>query len=215
MTDFERQPDAWPLERGETLSNHDWFPFYGHRFLGSKFVSRCVMTGQRADIGTAMLLVCEAMRQDPAGTLPDDDLELASLAKFGAIEDWLAVRASVLHGWEAVLVKDGRTGESEVRLGHTALLEEIVASMHRRKRGRDGAREAATVAVRKSRIRGKMAELKVPQSIIRDDNAVSQLAEYFEKSPLYITADNVKAALIDVLQYTGRVVDMTQHRAPP
>ncbi|MBY5974998.1 hypothetical protein KUV28_21800, partial [Ferrimonas balearica] len=42
--------------RGDTLSNHDWFPMYGHRFLGSSFVRKAVMQRRRADIGTATRL---------------------------------------------------------------------------------------------------------------------------------------------------------------
>lgn len=198
-------PDVWPLERGDTLSNHDWFPFHVHRFLGSGFLSSALMEQRRGDIGTAVMLWCESMRQDPAGTLPDCDVELASLARYATIEDWQAVKAGVLHGWEPVYVGDARTGEQHIRLGHPSFMLGVVKEMHKRKRSRDGARDAANQAVRKSRIRKKMVELGVQEHIIGDDRVLAELASYFERADLYITADNVKAAMVSEIGYTGQV----------
>ncbi|MBY6138541.1 hypothetical protein KUV26_03755 [Leisingera daeponensis] len=205
-------PDTWPLQRGETLSSHDWFPFFGHKFLSSRFLSKSVMTGRRADIGTALILWAEAMRQDPAGTLPVDDLELADMARFRSLGEWQEVRESVLHGWETVLVEDPRTGECEERLGHPGLIEEIVQDMYKRKRGRDAAREAGRLALKKHKIRKKMHEMGVPEHIIKDDRAITALAEHFEHSELYITPDNVRAAMIEVLGYTGDVTPISAAR---
>ncbi|RII39004.1 hypothetical protein DL237_10015 [Pseudooceanicola sediminis] len=202
---FASQPDPWPLKRGETLSNHDWFPFYGHRFLGSKFLSSCLMKQRREDIGTALILWSQAMIQDPGGTLPDCDMELASLARFSTVEEWRAVRDGVLHGWVPVLVEDDTAAEPFLRLGHPGFLQGIVSEMYKRKRGRDGAREAQRLAVRKSRIRKKLEEMRVQKHIISDDRAIFALAEYFEHSDLYATHENLRAAMIEVLGYTGEV----------
>lgn len=198
-------PDVWPLQRGDTLSSHDWFPFHTHRFLGSRFLGRAIMEDRRADVGTAVVLWAEAMRQDPAGTLPDCDIELASLARFPTVDAWRAVRDGVLYGWGPVLVEDGRSGETEVRLGHAGFMQEIVEQMHSRKRSRDGAREAARLAVRKSRIRKKMSDLRIAENIVGDDRVVTALAEYFERSDLYVTPDNLRAAMVEVIGYTGTV----------
>lgn len=204
--------DVWPLRRGDTLSSHDWFPFYTHKFLGSRFLSRCVMTGRRDDIGTAVILWTEAMRQDPAGTLPADDIDLADLARFRSIEDWQEARDNVLRGWVPVLVEDARTGEYETRLGHPGLIEEIVQDMHKRKRGRDAAREAGRLALKKHKIRKKMREMGVRDHVITDDRAITLLAEHFEHSELYITPDNVRAAMVEVLGYTGDVTPISAAR---
>lgn len=203
--EHERLPDVWPLQRGDTLSNHDWFPFHVHRFLGSKFLASALMERRRGDVGSAVILWCEAMRQDPAGTLPDCDIELASLARYATVEDWQAVKTGVLHGWEQVYVDDARTGAQEIRLGHTSFMQSVVMEMHKRKRSRDGAREAANQSVRKSRIRKKMNELGIQQHIVGDDRVLAELASYFEQSDIYITADNVKAAMVSVIGYTGQV----------
>lgn len=205
-------PDVWPLRRGDTLSSHDWFPFYTHRFLGSRFLSRCVMTGRREDIGTAMILWTEAMRQDPAGTLPPDDLDLADLARFRTIQDWQEARENVLHGWVPVLVEDARTGDYETRLGHPGMIEEIVQDMHKRKRGRDSAREAGRLALKKHKIRKKMVEGGIQDHVIKDARAVRLLAEHFEHSELYITVENVRAAMVEVLGYTGDVTPISAAR---
>lgn len=205
-------PDTWPLQRGDTLSSHDWYPFYGHKFLSSRFLSKCVMTGRRADIGTAMILWSEAMRQDPAGTLPTDDLELADMARFRSVSEWQEVRENVLHGWATVLVEDPRSGEAEVRLGHPGLIEDIVQDMYKRKRGRDAAREAGRLALKKHKIRKKMAEICVQEHMIKDDRIITALAEHFEHSELYITPDNVRAAMVEVLGYTGDVTPISAAR---
>ncbi|WP_375698615.1 hypothetical protein [Pseudophaeobacter sp. TrK17] len=204
--------DVWPLRRGDTLSSHDWFPFFTHRFLGSRFLSRCVMTGRREDIGSAMILWAESMRQDPAGTLPPDDIDLADLARFRSIEDWQQARTNVLYGWVSVLVEDARTGEFETRLGHPGMLEEIVQDMHKRKRGRDAARVAGRSALKKHKIRTKMRDMGVQEHIIKDDRAITALAEHFEHSELYITPDNVRAAMAEVLGYTGEVTPISAAR---
>jgi hypothetical protein len=202
----------WPLKRGETLSNHDWFPFHGHRFLASRFLATAVMEHRRADVGTAMMLWSEAMRQDPAGTLPVSDVELASLGRFASTEEWQEVKEDVMHGWVPVHVEDERSGETVVRLGHPGIIQGIVEDMHKRKRGRDGAREAGRLAVRKSRLRKKMAEMRISDHLIADDRVIVALAEYFEHSNLYVTSDNVRAAMEQVLGYAGDIAKLHAHR---
>lgn len=201
----EKQPDVWPLFRGDTLSNHDWFPFYGHKFLGSRFLGTSLMKGKRADVGTAVILWAEAMRQDPAGTLPEDDYELASLCRFASVEEWQACRESVLHGWVPVYVEDEQTGVQVIRLGHPSFMQGIVEQMHRRKKGRDGAREAGNLATKKSRIKKKMVEARIPDHIINDDRAMDLLVAYFDASDLYITKDNLKQAMVEAIGFNPSV----------
>ncbi len=152
------------------------------------------------------------MRQDPAGTLPPDDIDLADLARFRTIEDWQEAKGNVLHGWVPVLVEDARTGEYETRLGHPGIIEAIVTDMNKRKRGRDAAREAGRLALKKHKIRTKMRDMGVQEHIIKDDRAITALAEHFEHSELYITPDNVRAAMAEVLGYTGEVTPISAAR---
>ncbi|WP_172332645.1 hypothetical protein [Mangrovicoccus sp. HB161399] len=198
----------WPLKKGETLSSHDWFPFYGHRFLGSEFMAAALMDGRREDIGTAVILWTEAMRQDPAGTLPASDVQLASLARFPSVEAWRKVRAHVLHGWSEVLVEDVVSGGTVTRLGHLSLVQDIVEDMYRRKRGRDAARSAASLAVTKTRIRKKLAAIGVAEHIAQDSRVIDDLAEHFRRHSLYVTEDNVRDALSELHGWGSNVTPM-------
>ncbi len=92
------------------------------------------------------------------------------------------------------------------------MIEEIVQEMHKRKRGRDAARVAGNLALKKHKIRKKMIELQVPDYIIKDDHAVTQLAEHFAHSNLYITHDNVRTAMVEVLAYVAGVTPISAAR---
>ncbi|NVK56672.1 MAG: hypothetical protein HWE26_13760 [Alteromonadaceae bacterium] len=207
--DYAQGPDLWPLAVGETLSNHDWFPLYGHRLLGSSFVMRATMAGRHDVIGAAVILWAEAMRQDPAGTLPDDDLQLASLARFRSVEEWQERRADVLRGFVPVAVEDGRNGRTITRLGHP-VLEEICFDMLKRKKTRDASRANGQAAVRRSRLKKKMLEVGAPEHMVADDRVVGELLRHFEMSDLYMTPDNVRQAMRDLFGYgvAGGVVPM-------
>ena len=62
----------------------------------------------------AVLLWCKAWHQVPAGSLPDDDKQLARYAGFGRrdIDGWLEVREGALHGFEKC--SDGRLYHPEI-----------------------------------------------------------------------------------------------------
>lgn len=194
---------VWPLKRGETLSDHDWFPFYGHRFLGSEFLAASIMTGRREDVGTAVILWAESFRQDPAGTLPADPLQLAALARMPSLEAWEAVAARVLSGWVPVVVEG--EGRAFRRLGHPSLIMPVVEDMRRRKRGRASAREAAQTATRKSRVRAAMRTLGVSKALIEDDRIVAAVEAHLKGLDLFINPENVRAAMVDSLGFTGDV----------
>ena len=69
--------------------------------------SRLVATSTGDAFMAWMLLVCASWHQRPAGSLPDDDIELAQLAGFGrVVREWQKVRGGALYGW--VKCSDGR-----------------------------------------------------------------------------------------------------------
>jgi len=208
MTDiFDRQPEMdWPLRRGETLSNHDWFPLYTHRLLGSDFVSLALLDDRRADIATALLLWAEAFRQDPAGTLPADDRLLASLARFPSVDAWMACRDGVLRGWELVNV-EGDDGQFYTRLGHVSFMMKIVDDMYKRKRGRDASNEARTQAVRKSRVKDKLRELGFDR-FVDQKPVVNLILETLDAGQMFITADNVAIVLKEHHLDSGKVTKL-------
>lgn len=199
----------YPLTYGDTLSNHDWFPMETHRLLGSRFVAHALAEGRRGDIGTALLLWCQAFKMDPAGTLPDDDVQLAQLAGFGPdVVGWQAVRAGVLYGWEPVVIDDAPLGAT-ARLGHKTIAKHAV-DMHRRKRGRDQARSAARVATMRSRVRAKLRATQ-KKHVWDNRQIVESVTDWLDKAGLYVTDDNVRMALVEAVGFTSDVVPLRGH----
>lgn len=195
MNDELIQSEYWlyPLAWGDKLANHEWMPLYVHQLLQSRFVAYACAKGQRAEAFTAILLWCESMKQNPAGTLPDDDVELAHLAGFGAdVEGWRAVREGALYGWEHVGITD-QPSNAQPRFGHTTVAK-IAFDMFKRKRGRDQSREASKLAVHKSRVRAKLKAMKMTRQA-ESDFVVNSAAEWLRDHDLYITDDNVRAAI--------------------
>ena len=171
---------AYPLRHGDRLQSYDWMPLYVDRLLSSHFVASAIYNGRRQDISTALLLWAASMKQDPAGTLPDDDIELAQLARFGTdIEGWREARAGALYGWRAVHIDDAPPG-ARPRLGHP-LIAEIARDQFSRKRGRATLREAK---------HARIAE---------NEFAVEQIAQWLRDNDLYVTTENVRVAMETVM----------------
>lgn len=85
------------------LRDFPYMPLDVVRLRDSRLVSHTTGEGFRC----AVLLWCVAWHQVPAGSLPDDDLQLAQYAGFGrVVKEWKKLRAEALHGW--VLCDDGR-----------------------------------------------------------------------------------------------------------
>lgn len=203
---IEEVEDFWvyPLHWGDTLSNHDWVPLYINRLLTSRFVARALAQGRRADIGTAVILWCEAFRQDPAGTLPDDDLTLARLAGYGSdLDGWAEARAGALYGWSVVHVEGEAPPGDERRLGHR-MIEKIALDMFKRKRGREQSRDAAALALARTRVKKKLVAMGNTR-MAENGTVLTAITGWLSEHGLYITDDNVRAAL-EVAAGVPRVV---------
>lgn len=198
MIEGEGEFWVYPLQYGDRLPNFDWMPLYGERLLSSRFVASAIHARRREDIGTALLLWAASMKQNPAGTLPDDDVELAHLAGFGAdVDGWRDARAGLaLYGWQPVHVQD-MPPKTAPRLAHQVLAE-IAVDQFRRKRGRERGREAAAWATAKFRVRSKLREIKHDR-IAGNDYAVDQVAQWLRDHDLYVTTENVRCAIETVL----------------
>lgn len=213
MTDLEPVSPAWvyPLEYGDTLSNHDWVPLYINRLLTSDFVAYAVAEGRRGDIGTALLLWAECFKQDPAGSLPDDDVLLAQIARYGAeLGGWRAVRRGVLHGWIPTLV-EGSGVKERARLGHPVIAE-IAVEMHRRKSGRDQARVASRLSSLRSRVKAKLIALHYPKGQWDSPQVVDMAARYLDENRLYATDDNVRMAMQEAVGILRPVTEIRRAR---
>lgn len=183
---------AYPLRMGQTLASNEWVEFHIHRFLTSRFKAYCLRDGDqgRARMGTALILWAECYRQDPAGTLPDDDVELAQLAGYGAdAAAWAEVRDDVLHGWMTCLCED-ETVEPQRRLGHP-LIAEIATRSYRRKTGKAQGREAAALSVARTRVKRQLEKIGAKR-LAAASEVVDQIARWCETSGLWLTEDNVR-----------------------
>lgn len=93
-----------PLTPAECdLRSHEWFPLYFDRLRKSKWWRRASDTARARNI----MLWGEAFKQLPAGSLPNDDDELAEAAGYGMdVDAFLAHKDEIMAPW--MLCSDGR-----------------------------------------------------------------------------------------------------------
>lgn len=82
------------------LRDYEWMPLDVNRLL----TSETWILGSADECKASVTLWCEAWRQLPAASLPDDDRMLAHLSRLGP--GWQAVKEAVLRSW--VKCSDGR-----------------------------------------------------------------------------------------------------------
>ena len=91
------------------LRSFETMPLAVQLLRDSRFVSEVKPEAFRA----AVLLWCASWHQVPAGSLPDNDIELAKLSGYGfAVQAWKKLRKEALQGFE--LCSDGRLYHREV-----------------------------------------------------------------------------------------------------
>lgn len=102
MSTAERAPE--PLVPAAcTMAGNDWYPLHFDRLRKSKWWRRA------SDLARArnVMLWGEAYKQQPAGSMPDDDDDLAEAAGFGMdVEAFISAKAEIMAPW--VLCSDGR-----------------------------------------------------------------------------------------------------------
>ncbi len=85
-----------PIPSETNLRNYLFTPIYRARLFGSSFHARVSDGEWRAGV----TLWLKSQDQVPAGSLPNDDLELCRLAELGRdVEAWQTLRAGALRGW--------------------------------------------------------------------------------------------------------------------
>lgn len=126
---------AAPLVPPEVdLRGYDWFPLFRRRLFASRFHRLASPAEWRAGV----ILWIKSWDEVPAGSLPNDDRELASLAEVPRdLREWKKIWKWAMHGWE--LADDGR------------LYHPTVAEMTLEAWGRKEANRQRTEAARKSR----------------------------------------------------------------
>ena len=153
MTDLP--PPLTPPEC--SMAGNDWYPLYFRRLRNSKWWRRA------SDVARArnVMLWGEAYQAVPAGSLPDDDDELAEAAGFGMdVEAFLAVKREIMRPW--VKCADGRWY-------HPAVCEVALESWERQTVNRKA--EAARKAGYRRRVRERLAVSGSPPPVLRDSAA--------------------------------------------
>lgn len=106
-----------PLVPAEVdLTDFQYMELDVRKLRDSSFSARATGEAFRAGV----LLWCASWHQVPAGSLPDDDIDLAQLAGYGrVVKEWRKVKAQALHGF--VKCSDGR-------LYHETVCEKALAA---------------------------------------------------------------------------------------
>lgn len=187
----------YPLKQGETLTQHDWVEMQHVKLLGSGW--RAAMNRVPAAGYFGFILWMESMRQDPAGTLPDDDDQLAMLAGFGRdVEGWRAMRADgALYGWGPCLVEDDARDVPRRRLSHRTV-EEIACRGVGRLRKRQAGQSDGTRRVRVSRLRKHFGALHVSRALHDDEAFCDHVLAWLDGRSLSASRVNVEACLMDL-----------------
>ena len=92
-----------PVPADIDLRSYCWMKLDLNRLHSSDFIH----LASNEEFGAAVKLWTESMRQVPAGSIPNDDKILASLAGYrGSTRRWMKIKAMALHGFS--LCSDGR-----------------------------------------------------------------------------------------------------------
>ena len=103
------------------LRNFQFMPLDIVRLFGSRF--HAIATDAEWRAGVTLWL--KSFHQIPAGSIPNDDVEVCRLAELGRdLKTWHKVKTNALHGW--VLCTDGR-------LYHPTVCEKANEAWHRKK----------------------------------------------------------------------------------
>ncbi len=122
------------------LRDFAYMPLDVQRLRDSQFTA----TVKPEEFRAGLLLWCAAWHQVPAGSLPDDDMQLAKLAGYGyGLKDWRKVKHGALYGWTKC--SDGRlhhkiaaekaleSWESKLKHGHNRYTDRMRKENKRRK----------------------------------------------------------------------------------
>ena len=133
-----------------SMGNNDWFPLHFRRMRKSRWwrVSSDLARSRSVDLWGF------AYEETPAGSLPNDDAELADFAGFGRdVRAWLEIKDEIMAAW--VLCTDGRWY-------HPTLCEVILEAWEKGSVKRKT--EAQRKAEYRARVRAKAGDVPVDKS---------------------------------------------------
>jgi hypothetical protein len=130
MTDHSQQPHP-PVPADADLRDFPFMPIDINRLFASAFHARASDSEWRA----GFTLWLKSFHQVPAGSLPDDDIEVCRLAELGRdVKTWRKVKSIALHGWYRA---------SDGRLYHDVVAEKTAEAWRRK-----GEQKARTLKAR-------------------------------------------------------------------
>lgn len=146
-----------PLVPAEVdLRTYEWMPLDINRLLSSE----TWVLGAPEECKAALTLWCEAWRQLPAASLPDNDRMLAHLSRAGA--DWPRIRENVMRSW--IKCADGR-------LYHPVVAEKACEAWElkvKQKARTKGATEARRRKREEEQLRARLEALQAEQDACGD-----------------------------------------------
>ncbi|WP_118135177.1 hypothetical protein [Oceanicella sp. SM1341] len=180
---------VYPIEWGTPLRG-DWVPFKFRKLRDSRAVPRV----DPAAGFYGFLLWGAACEQDPVGTLPDDDLDLANLAGLGRdVDGWRRVREGALFGWSHCQCEI--RGEMVVRLHNPEVTDMILEQLD----WMDKSRKTSAKGTERSnltRLRKKMLEAGAHAGLTqREDFVIAVEAELKTYCDSRRTVPNVRRAM--------------------
>lgn len=127
-----------PLVPGDVdLRDFPFTPLFRARLFGSSFHARSTDAQWRAGV----TLWLKSWDQVPAGTLPDDEIDLCRLAELGRdVKTWRKVSTGALHGWAKC---------SDGRLHHHVVAEGVLEAWAKRTTAKQKGSRGATARWRK------------------------------------------------------------------
>lgn len=190
-------PPVYPFRLGETLTGKTYFSLHHHRLLGSGWMSKTT----HAERGAALSLWAHCIAtQDPAGTLPCDDGELARLAEYGRdLDAWRRVRAGALWGWREVSVLGDSGAPACVRLAHPVMTEVAQAMFD----ASDRAGRAASDAARRQQVGRTRAAIAAVRGVVKAQVSLEQ-ADAVER---WLYARSLTRSHVNIAQALEAVAD--------
>lgn len=120
-----------PIPADADLRDFPYTPIFRARLFGSSFHARATDAEWRAGV----TLWLKSWDQVPAGSLPDDDIDLCRLAELGRdLKTWRKIRAGAMHGWHKC--DDGR-------LYHAVVAESVLDAYDKRRKASSKGRAGA------------------------------------------------------------------------
>lgn len=157
----------YPADLVDARMTSDYFTVFWHdRWLNSELHLTAPLDVQ----GAALNLYFIARKQNPVGSLPDNDRMLAKLLH-ADLAQWQELRArsvSPLHNWMPYRVGN------KVVLGHPVVIEVAQDALHRREAREVKNTEKATYQ-RLQRLRDALHKMRVSKAVIADDVLIERM----------------------------------------